>query len=338
MALSKPAIALLGQLCGIAILIYMIIVGLIGTLLMLPFYIFIRPLSEPFYLKFVCMTQHSFLSMMPLFVEHCGGVELAVYGDTPKAEAALVLSNHLGHDWGPMYLLAGRIGTLGYIRTVIKQVVQYIPGLGQAMWLGYWPFVSRSYDTDKVRLTSLFGAIAKAGVPMQTWLFPEGTRRTPAKLKSSQEYAKTKNMPVWQHVMLPRYRGVMLSVDSMRGSVEYIHDLTIQYEGWGKDGRDIPSLWQIMSIDPSVRKVFHLHLKRVKMSDVSSGEEGARKWLHASFSDKEELLKLYEKTRTFGKPLPISKQKTPVVPLIIQMIPWVIGCGYFVAQLSALMI
>ena len=309
---------------GIVMLAYIALLGIFGVSFVFLLYFLIAPFNEGLFLRVGCWIQGSFLVHFPFFIETALGIKLDVRGTMPPAEGALVIANHLTHDWVPMYMIGFRIHTLAYVRTVIKKVVSYIPGMGWGMWALYWPFVSRDFNKDEAVLKKLFAAYERHNLPVQTWLYPEGTRRTKRKLAESQEYAKANGKAVWNHVLLPRHRGFSLAVNSLRGAVRMIHELTLSYEGWPTDQ---PSLWDFMTTDPLTRHVVHVHCQRTPMSALPTDDEGKKQWLMNAFAQKDELLESFKKNGHFpGNKVSADISVGPMLPHLVGWALLFVGC------------
>lgn len=308
---------LLQAALGIVILMYLLVSITCGVVVLVGLYVTLRLIDEGTYLKLICIIQASYLHNIVFMMENVLGLKLRVTGHTPKAEAALVLSNHLTHDWAPMYCMALRIGTLGFVRTVIKESMSYIPGFGWGMVACYWPFVSRNYEKDERKLKKLFTAYHRNKLPVQLWIYPEGTRQTPKKLKESQDYAKEHGYTVWNHVMLPRHRGFAQAVRSLEGVITHIHEITLSYSGWR---RKAPTFWDILTSPGKEEHVMHVHLNRVDVKTVPTDEEGMKTWLRESFDRKEELLEYFSKNKRF----PGDKNLVKDYPFT-QVLPHVVG-------------
>lgn len=299
---------------GCLMLAYITLVAVIGVSFVFVLFLLVRPFSEGTFLRIGCWIQGSFLVHFAFFFD-LFGISLDVRGVMPPAEGALVLSNHLTHDWVVIYMLAYRIGTLAFVRTVIKRVIAYVPGMGWGMWALYWPFVARDFNKDEAILKKLFAAYERHGLPVQTWIFPEGTRITPKKLADSQKYAQANGYPVWNHVMLPRHRGFALAANSLKGAVRMIHEMTIAYEGWPSE---TPSLWHFMTTDPSTPHVVHVHCVRTPMSALPADDDGKKQWLTDSFARREELLTNYKKEGHFaGAKVNKDITRGPMVPHLV---------------------
>ena len=60
-------------------------------------------------------------------------------------------------------------------------------------------------------------------------LFAEGTRMTPAKHAASMEFAKKRGLPVLNHLLIPRTRGFIQCVQSLKGHFPVIYDVTVTF-------------------------------------------------------------------------------------------------------------
>jgi hypothetical protein len=69
---------------------------------------------------------------------------------------------------------------------------------------------------------------------MWVFLFPEGTftdQTTIELVHSSQKFAAEKGWPVHQHVLVPRTKGFLLTVNGLRGHAEHVCDMTFVFKG-----------------------------------------------------------------------------------------------------------
>lgn len=279
-------------------------------------YVVVRPFSKVTYLKFASFIQMSWLSVEVFVVEDICNIKLRITGDLPSHEPALCISNHVTHDYVMIYSLAFRTGTLAHTRAIIKNSIKYTPFLGPCIAMCYWPFISRDFKKDIKVLGRLFRLYKQAEMPAQIWIFPEGTRLSPDKLKSSQEHAAKKGYPVWNNVMLPKYRGFCTALDSMKETFRLMNDVTIQFDGWGH----CPGLWDMLATDTRTPHALHIHIKRYKISDVPEDEEGRQQWLMDRFQEKETLIEQFKKTKLFpGKEI---AKKYPLSKIIIHPLVW----------------
>ena len=316
---------LIRNFAGIIAALYLFFVVMLPLPLLAVAFIIVNPIDDVLYLKIACFVQGSFIHNITFCLEKLCGIKVRMTGVLAPREPALVLSNHLTHDWVHIYASAIRNGTLGCVRTVIKDAIKLVPGFGQAMILTKWPFVSRDFRKDEKTLHKLFSLYTRAKLPVQLWIFPEGTRMTPKKLASSQKYAQEKGYPVWKHVMLPRHRGFITALNSLNGIVKYIHETTIQYEGWtdAKGVDKIPGIGDLINTNGNYKHVLHFHLNRVPVTDIPADDEGRQKYLQECFGRKEALLEYYAKNKQFpGENL---ANKIPTASLLAHVVGWFVG-------------
>jgi 1-acyl-sn-glycerol-3-phosphate acyltransferase len=284
-------------------------------------YLIMRPIAQTKYLWFASTIQGSWICLLVFLLEYIANVELRITGSLPTKEPSLFISNHLTHDWVVIYSTAFRTGTLSTVRVIIKNSIKYVPFIGVSIAMCYWPFVSRDFNKDVVILGKLFGLYKAAMLPAHIWIFPEGTRLTPSKLKSSQEHAAQKGYPVWNNVMLPRYRGFVTALNSMKATFKYICDVTIQYEGWS--GLKPPGFWQIVTSDRRRRHTMHVHIQKHNMADVPEDDEGRQQWLKDTWTRKEKLLQDFQGTKTFPG-ANLTAKKIPLPVILKHVIGWAV--------------
>jgi 1-acyl-sn-glycerol-3-phosphate acyltransferase len=62
-------------------------------------------------------------------------------------------------------------------------------------------------------------------------LFPEGTNLSGNGRRKSAAWAKKTGLRDPEHVMLPRSTGIFFCLKELRGTVDYVYDCTVAYEG-----------------------------------------------------------------------------------------------------------
>ena len=123
--------------------------------------------------------------------------------------------------------------------------------------------------------------------------FAEGTRVRPEKIARSQEYAEKQGLPRLKHVLIPRTKGFVASVQSLRGHVDAVYDLTIAYV----DG--VPTLWQW--IKGYVRRV-HVNVRRYAIEVMPEDGQALSSWLIERYQEKDLLLDYYYQNSAFPVP------------------------------------
>ena len=67
--------------------------------------------------------------------------------------------------------------------------------------------------------------------PMWLLLFPEGTNLSGNGRKKSASWAEKTGLKDPQHLMLPRSTGMYFCLTELKGTVDYVYDCTVAYEG-----------------------------------------------------------------------------------------------------------
>lgn len=145
-------------------------------------------------------------------------------------------------DW--LYLwwvaYANSPGLHGHIYIILKESLKYIPMIGWGMMFYGFIFMSRKMATDQPRLAYRLQKLKKAKVdplgkkyfdPMWLLLFPEGTNLSGNGRRKSAAWAAKNNMKDHEHVMIPRSTGMFFCLNELKGTVEYVYDCTVAYEG-----------------------------------------------------------------------------------------------------------
>lgn len=115
---------------------------------------------------------------------------------------------------------------------------------------------------------------------LQLLLFPEGTRFTPKKHLASLEFAREKGLPELKHHLLPRTRGFIASLPSMKGKVPAIYDIELAFH---ESDPHEPTITGLLMGKPVTA---HMYMKRIPLEDVPETEEGQEKFLRNLFINK----------------------------------------------------
>lgn len=91
----------------------------------------------------------------------------------------------------------------------------------------------------------------------------EGTRFTERKRLQSQAFGRQRDLPMLEHVLLPRTKGFVAAVTELRNShVEYLYDFTLVYGG-PRGFQEAPSFLEILGTTRlSTKYAFHVHVRR----------------------------------------------------------------------------
>ncbi|MCB9477792.1 MAG: acyltransferase [Deltaproteobacteria bacterium] len=214
------------------------------------------------------------------------GVQFIYSGDDPPIrENALVMANHQEMaDVPVIFAFAQTKKRLGDIKWFVKDVIKWFPGPGWGMYFLDCLYVKRDWNKDKTRIQKTFANLIDNNIPYYLMTFAEGTRIRPQKLSASQKYAVEIGIPVTEHVMVPRTKGVVASIQGLRGHMDAVYDLTIGYV----DG--VPTLWQWFKGLP---KRVHLHVRRFPASELPQSAEDLTRWVFERYQEKDRLLAYY---------------------------------------------
>lgn len=128
----------------------------------------------------------------------------------------------------------------GYIYIILKESLKYIPVLGQGMLFYGFIFMSRKMAVDQPRLAYRLQRLKEEHIapdgskylnPMWLLLFPEGTTVTKNGRAKSVKWSQKMGYRDPEHVLLPRSTGTLFCLRELKGTVEYVYDCTVAYEG-----------------------------------------------------------------------------------------------------------
>jgi 1-acyl-sn-glycerol-3-phosphate acyltransferase len=218
------------------------------------------------------------------------GIDVALSGDSiPEGENIILISNHQGISDIPVLFKLAKMGKqIGHMKWFIKDVVKYVPGVGWGMLFVDGLFVKRNWFKDKQKIESTFKKFFDHNIPIWLMIFPEGTRFKADKLKLMARIAKSKKLPPLTHVLLPRSKGFVASVQGLRGHCQAIYDVTIIYE------EESPSIADL--ILGKVTKV-HVHVKRFEISQLSDDKNDLNNWITERFYIKNEMIAKHQEKK-----------------------------------------
>jgi lysocardiolipin and lysophospholipid acyltransferase len=201
------------------------------------------------------------------------------------AEKAIIMPNPPGDaDWVVGWCLLHRSGALGSAKCIFKKILGVIPILGWSFAMSESVFLARKWDTDQERLERGFKVLHEYEQPWTFGIFPEGTRAAPGKIAESQAYARKQGLPVLEHVLLPRKRGFVSTVQNLRDSADAVYDITIQH----------PCPGVLACITGAFRegesREVHIEVKRHAMDTLPLKDEELGNWCLERFVEKDTVL------------------------------------------------
>ena len=223
---------------------------------------------------------------------HINGAHLVLTGDSvPLGENAIIIANHQQMpDITFLMIFARSKERLGDLKWFVKDKIKWIPGVGWGMVFLDCLFVKRDWASDAASIKRTFDGIVTDRVPLWLIIFAESTRISPDKLEASRQYAKKLGRPPTAHVLLPRTRGFVASVQGLRDHVDAVYDITMGYE------QGIPTLWQYIK---GISWVAHFHVQRIPLEQLPATDEELSGWLLDQFQQKDRLLEHFYQNGSF---------------------------------------
>lgn len=223
-----------------------------------------------------------------------------------RGKTKIIIANHHSR-MDAFYLLAflalSRHMTTN-LRIVAKEDLQRVPLLGWVLQPLRYLFLTRSWANDEVYLKTMISGFRDRNEPGIILIFPEGTDLSPSNVEKSQKYARSVNLPVYNHVLNPRTTGTV-AIKSYLGAenVEEVIDLTLAYTYFAPGERPA----EISVVNGRNASKMHVLVRRFRMDtntttmqDVKSvvpSEDGAMtQWILDRFGEKEQLLSRFYRT------------------------------------------
>ncbi|KAE8603336.1 hypothetical protein XENTR_v10014303 [Xenopus tropicalis] len=240
-------------------------------------------------------------SMVLFFFQNYTGVEIIIYGDLPKKENILYISNHqCTVDWIVADMLAVQQNALGHVRYVLKDGLKFLPLYGFYFSQHGGLYVKRSSKFNEKKMRNKLASQIKANTKMYLVIFPEGTRynpNIPKVIADSQAFAKKEGLPVLKHVLTPRVKATHVAIDVMQDYLDAVYDVTVAYEGTignGGQRKEAPSMTEFLCKEcPKI----HILLERISVKDIPKEQTFMRRWLHERFEVKDKVLtEFYDST------------------------------------------
>jgi 1-acyl-sn-glycerol-3-phosphate acyltransferase len=152
--------------------------------------------------------------------------------------------------------------------------------------------LKRNWNKDKERIQETFKHINQHKVPIWLITHPEGTRFSEEKMEKSHQWAKKNDLPLFDHVLLPRSQGLIATIQGIGEVIDAVYDITI-----GFDGNRILDLAD--AVLPQTGRHVHLHIRRFPIESVPKDPIEIDKWLLSVWEEKEKLMEEFKKNGKF---------------------------------------
>lgn len=289
-------------------------------------YVTLRPFNKRLYCSINYYLMYSLMSQVLFLAEWWSGSDLRVFTSDESykhwgKEHALIIMNHTFEvDWLMGWIVADRSQTLGSAKVFVKKMMQYVPTIGWAWRFSDAIFLNRKWEEDKTVMETQIKEFFDYPYPVWMLLFAEGTRFTPAKHKASMEFARKRGLPELKRHLIPRTRGFIQCVQSLKGNFPVMYDVTVGFNT--KEGV-APTLQNMLR----GRKVMsEIYVRRIPLSEVPDDDEGASNYLHELYRQKDKLLDSYMRTGSFTQENDLPKHDSRPMPRrpysLINMLLW----------------
>ncbi|KAL9601183.1 MAG: hypothetical protein Q9219_002683 [cf. Caloplaca sp. 3 TL-2023] len=244
--------------------------------------------------------------------------------ETRFPERLVMIANHqLYSDWLYLWWIAYTSRMHGHVFIILKESLKYVPIIGPGMMFYGFVFMARNWVKDRPRLRHRLQKLARSrhGGPMSgkkgaesldpMWLmiYPEGTNLSGNTRKGSVRWAEKQGIKDFEHVLLPRSTGLLYCLQELKGTVEWVYDCTVAYEGIprGAYGQDIFTL-RSNYFQGRPPKSVNMYWRRFPVSSIplpSSSNpspqetEAFSSWLHTRWQEKEALIEQYARNGRF---------------------------------------
>ncbi|EAL63183.1 hypothetical protein DDB_G0288523 [Dictyostelium discoideum AX4] len=211
-----------------------------------------------------------------------------------KDRNALVLINHTYHcDWLLSFSLGERSGRIGNIKIAMKDIIKYVPFAGIGIWAMGFIFLSRKWQNDQPKINKAYEHLRKDGEPFWFVTHPEGSRVSEKNLKESQEFSRSRGLPILENLLIPRVKGFTSSVVALHDQIDAVYDLTVAYKK--KPGNIFRLLY---GANPTE---IHVHVRRFPISSIPVNDiKGVEQWLYKTYQEKDRLLKSFKENGYFS--------------------------------------
>ncbi|KAH8815676.1 acyltransferase-domain-containing protein [Xylogone sp. PMI_703] len=290
-------------------------------------------INKDLYYAYMSLTKRSFGILITSMTSWWSPTVIRVSGDASVAgqlrqtvdgrlechfpDRIVMIANHqLYSDWLYLWWIAyaNQPQMHGHIYIILKESLKYIPIIGQGMMFYGFIFMSRKMATDQARLAHRLEKLKErhsgplsgsAGYdPMWLLLFPEGTNASNNSRNKSAQWAEKIGVQDMQHVLLPRSTGTFFCLNELKGTVDYVYDCTVAYEGVprGKFGQDYFTL-RAYYLQGRPPKSVNMYWRRFAIADMPLDDpQKFELWLRDRWYEKDALMEEYMKTGRFPEP------------------------------------
>ncbi|ROV86906.1 hypothetical protein VSDG_10103 [Cytospora chrysosperma] len=308
---------------------------------------FLYLVNRDLYYAYMALTKESFGLLITTMTKIWGPTTIRISGDQSVAgqikrttdgrvefsfpERMVMIANHqIYTDW--LYLwwvgYANSPQMHGYLYIILKESLKYIPVIGPGMMFYGFIFMSRKMSVDQPRMAYRLNKLKMQHTapdgrnylnPMWLLLFPEGTNVSDNGRVRSAQWAEKSGIKDCQHMLLPRSSGMYFVLKELKGSVDYVYDCTVAYEGVprGRFGEEYFTLSSTY-LEGRAPKSVNFYWRRFRIDDMPLEDHTSfETWLRERWYEKDALMETYVSTGRFPRlPTEPGKAETDVPDFI----------------------
>ncbi|KAI0003590.1 acyltransferase-domain-containing protein [Xylariaceae sp. FL0662B] len=286
-------------------------------------------INHEFYYAYMSLTKASFGLLITTMTQWWAPTVIRISGDASVAgqlsltpdgrvecafpERMVMIANHqIYTDW--LYLwwvcYTNNPQMHGHIYIILKESLKRIPIIGPGCMFLSFIFMSRKMAVDQPRLAHRLRKLKTRHTdpngkswlnPMWLLLFPEGTNLSSNGRVKSAQWAAKSGLKDMEHLMLPRSTGMFFCLNELKGSLEYVYDCTVAYEGVprGHYGESYFTLSSTYFQGRPPRSV-NFYWRRFALADMPLDDQHAfDEWLRERWYEKDALMEQYVATGRF---------------------------------------
>lgn len=229
-------------------------------------------------------------------------------------ERVVLMANHqIYTDWLYLWWISytNDPAMHGHMYIILKESLKYAPVIGPAMMFYGFIFMARKWSKDQERMRYRLKKLStlqpdsmrgtSALDPMWLLIFPEGTNISANTRAGSKKFADKSGISDMRHQLLPRSTGLQFCLQELNGTVDYLYDCTIGYEGIPKGlyGQDVFTLRSVYFQGRPPKSV-NMHWRRYKVSALPTNDRDAMAaWVLQRWREKDDLLETFYNTGKF---------------------------------------
>ncbi|KAL1969048.1 hypothetical protein VTN77DRAFT_882 [Rasamsonia byssochlamydoides] len=292
-------------------------------------------ISKNYYYAYMALTKQCFGILITTITQWGAPTLVRVSGDesvrgqlqltddgrlkTEFPDRLVFIANHQVYtDWLYLWWVSYTARMHGHIYIILKEALKYIPIIGQGMMFYGFIFMARKWQLDKPRLQHRLEKLktrhsgpmsgSQSLDPMWLLIFPEGTNLSTNTKKISDNYGEKTGIPPLRHMLLPRSTGLFFCLQQLKGTVDWVYDCTVAYEGPPK-GCYPDQYFTLRSTYGQGRppKSVNMYWRRFAVSDIPlDDQKDFEAWLLARWREKDELLEEFFENGRFPSDLASS--------------------------------